>query len=56
MKRYRVETSYGLNCTARMVEDVSGKWVRYDEVRHMIQEIAKDYNNEKELMDKFDLK
>lgn len=29
MKRYKIQTNYNLNCSAKMVEDSSGEWIKY---------------------------
>lgn len=44
MKRYKIETNYILNCTARMKEDKDGEWIRYSD--HM-EEMKKLKENKK---------
>ena len=31
MKRYKIQTNYSTNCTARMEESDGGEWIRYSD-------------------------
>lgn len=33
MKRYKIQTNYNLNCSAKMTESDGGEWVRYSDYR-----------------------
>ena len=62
MKRYKIQTNYILNCTANMIEQDSGEWIRYSdyvkEKEEWSNEVEIDYENDelyKRLRERFNL-
>ena len=41
MKRYKIQTNYSTNCTARMEESDGGEWIRYSDYVKEKEEIKK---------------